>query len=77
VREQRHAVALRDRRDPDDMIDVPVRAEDVRDADAELVRPPLELALEPVRVDQDTAPARALGDEVRVRQPVRVLDALD
>ena len=59
------------------VVGVAVRAEDVRDADAELVRPPLELALEPVRVDQDAAPALALGDEVRVRQPVRVLDALD
>ena len=42
-----------------------------------LVRAALELALEPVRVDEDAAPARPLGDEVGVREPVRMLDALD
>ena len=75
--EQRDAVARGELLDRDDVIRMAVGAKHVRDRDAVALRALLEGSGEPVAVDEDAAPARALGDEVGVREPVGVLDALD
>src|SRR5215218_9194795 len=63
--------------DADDVIDVAVRAEDVRDRDLVVGCAPLELVGEAVAVDEEAVAARAFRDEVRVGQPLRMLRALD
>ncbi len=54
-----------------------MRDEDVRDRDPVALDPLEQRLLDAVRVDEHAAPALALGDEVGVRRPLRVLCALD
>ena len=59
------------------MVGVLVRDEDVGDRDPVALDLLEQRLLDAVRVDEHAAPAGALGDEVRIRRPLRMLGALD
>ncbi len=77
VREERRPEALGQLADAVDVIRVRVRDEDVSDVDPVPLSAFGERLDDTVRVDEEPLPARPLGDEVRVREPVRVLGSLD
>ena len=61
----------------DDVVAVLVRDEHVRDRDLALLDLVEQRLLDAVRVDEHAVPAVAVGDEVGVRRPLRVLGALE
>ena len=63
--------------DRDDVVRMAVGAEHMGDRDAVALGALLQSLRQPVAVDEDPVPARALGDEVGVGKPFGVLDALD
>src|SRR5215218_4867946 len=77
VRDERHVQTLRPLLDPDHVVGVAVRAEDVREGDAVPRGAVDEILLEAVAVDQDAVAALLVRDEVGVREPAWMLDALD
>jgi hypothetical protein len=77
VREQRDAVTRGKLFDCDGVIGVTVRAQDVCDRDPVALDASLEAVRQPIAVDEEAVAAGAFGDEIGVRQPLRVLDTLD
>jgi hypothetical protein len=77
VRQHRHAEAGAEIRGVDDVVVVVVRQEDVRDRDS-VARDALEQGIDDtVAVDQNAVTSGPLRDEIGVREPGRMLGALD
>ncbi len=74
---ERNAEAAGELLDALDVVRVRVGAKDVGDHNPVALDAVEERLGDAVRVDQDTLAALALGDEVGVREPVRVLGALE
>ena len=75
--DQRHPEALRVALVVDRVVPVVVRVEDVRDGDVVPLDPLQQGIDDAVAVDEDAVPTGPVGDEVGVREPGRVLGALD